>query len=113
VSENTNAPRVSSTASGKSVTIALVAENILFDQNQITVPAGSRVTINFDNRDAGVPHNIAVHKNQAASESVFIGNIITGPAKTTYDFTAPSKPGKYFFRCDVHPMMMYGDFVVQ
>lgn len=38
---------------------------------------------------------------------------MTGPATTTYTFTAPSTPGTYFFRCDVHPTVMTGQFIVQ
>jgi plastocyanin len=37
---------------------------------------------------------------------------VTGPTTTTYTFTAPSTPGSYFFRCDVHPTQMTGTFVV-
>jgi len=33
-------------------------------------------------------------------------------ATTTYTFTAPSTPGTYFFRCDVHPETMTGQFIV-
>ena len=41
------------------------------------------------------------------------GDTITGPATTTYTFTAPDEAGTYYFRCDVHPEQMNGDFVVQ
>ncbi len=41
-----------------------------------------------------------------------MGEIITGPAETTYTFTAPSEPGTYYFQCDVHPSMN-GDFIVE
>ena len=79
----------------------------------ITVKAGSQVTVNFNNMDVGVPHNLAVYTNSSASTSIFVGQIITGPATATYTFTAPSTPGTYFFRCDVHPANMIGQFIVQ
>jgi len=77
------------------------------------VPAGANVTVNFDNMDDGIPHNVAVYTNASAAEEIFVGETITGPAQTTYTFTAPDEPGTYFFRCDVHPQQMTGDFIVE
>jgi plastocyanin len=95
------------------VTIDLVAKNIAFDKSTITVPAGAKVTINFDNQDSGIPHNFSVYDSSAAKKAVFKGKIITGPKKITYTFTAPEKAGTFFFRCDVHPTIMTGTFIVQ
>ncbi len=78
----------------------------------ITVPAGASVTVNFDNQDSGIPHNFAAYTNSSATTPIFVGQVITGPATITYKFTAPSQPGNYFFRCDVHPTIMTGTFVV-
>lgn len=95
-----------------SVTINLVASGIAFNRNMISVPAGSQVTINFDNRDAGIPHNFALYADSTASAVIFKGDIITGPKMTTYYFTAPSRAGTYCFQCDVHPTLMSGQFIV-
>jgi plastocyanin len=100
------------TSSAKSVTIDLTAQNIAFDKSTITVPASATITVNFDNKDNGMPHNFSVYTDSSASTSIFVGKIITGPATTTYTFTAPTTPGNYFFRCDVHPTIMFGTFVV-
>ena len=62
--------------------------------------------------DAGVPHNFAVYTDATASTAIFTGAVVTGPTTTTYTFTAPSTPGSYFFRCDVHPTIMTGQFIV-
>ena len=102
----------STNQTGSTVTIGLVAKNIRFNVSSITVPAGSNVVINFDNQDNGVPHNFAVYTNSSATSTIFRGPIITGPNMTTYTFTAPITPGTYFFRCDVHPTQMYGQFIV-
>jgi plastocyanin len=98
---------------GKSVTMDLVAENIAFDKKTITVPAGTKVTVNFNNRDSGVPHNFAVYETAAAEKAIFIGQIVTGPARIKYTFDVPTKPGTYVFRCDVHPTQMTGQFIVE
>jgi plastocyanin len=83
----------------QNVTISLVASNFAFDQKTITAPAGAHITLNFQNNDAGVPHNVAVYDSTGAQ--VFKG----------YTFDAPDLSGKYKFSCDHHPSMT-GDFVV-
>ncbi len=90
-----------------------MAENIAFNKSTITVPAGANVTVYFDNQDSGVPHNFALYETAAAEKYIFVGETITEPAKVEYTFTAPSEPGTYFFRCDIHPTQMTGQFVVQ
>jgi plastocyanin len=112
-STTTPAADTSSSPSSDKVTINLAAKNIAFDMSKITVPAGAMVTINFDNKDEGIPHNFAVYKTQKAADQIFSGQIITGPKTITYTFKAPDTPGNYFFRCDVHPERMTGTFVVQ
>ncbi|HTY14932.1 MAG TPA: cupredoxin domain-containing protein [Methanoregulaceae archaeon] len=98
----------SAPGAGPGVTLPIAAKNVLFNVTSITVPAGATVTVYFDNQDAGIPHNFAVYTNQQATTKIFVGQIINGPGTTTYTFTAPSTPGSYWFRCDVHPTVMYG-----
>jgi len=109
-------PRVTTTqpraAGGRSVAVEIAAEHMVFDTDTITVPVGAEVTIAFENRDNGIPHNVSVYTDSSAAEEIFVGDIVTGPARATYVFTAPETPGTYFFRCDVHPSMN-GEFVVE
>ncbi len=97
----------------QNIAIGLIAKNIAFNTSTITVPAGANITVNFDNQDTYVPHNFAVYTDSSATKTIFQGKQITGPAKTSYTFTAPSQAGTYFFRCDVHPTQMTGQFIVQ
>jgi plastocyanin len=107
----TTPPVSSSTGVGQAVTINLVAQNMAFDQSTITVPAGAKVTMVFNNKD-NIPHNFALYTDSSAATVIFKGAVVS--AKTvTYQFTAPSTPGSYFFRCDVHPTTMTGTFKVQ
>ncbi len=104
----------SPTSNGQTVTINLTAQNITFDKNTITVPAGASVIVNFNNKDSGIPHNFSVYQNLSGGQTkpVFVGNVITGPATTTYSFTAPAAGNTYFFDCDIHPQIMTGAFIV-
>ena len=95
------------------VTVNLSAKNIAFSLVTIQVSAGAMVMVNFDNQDASTPHNFAVYTDSSATKSIFVGKVISGPSRTVYTFMAPSTPGTYFFRCDVHPTIMTGTFVVK
>jgi len=99
------------TPGGQTVTVDISALNYRFDKSNITVPAGANVTMVFDNKEA-VPHNVAIYTTPAATEVIFKGEIITGPKTITYNFTAPTTPGDYFFRCDIHPAVMTGTLTV-
>ncbi len=94
------------------VLIDLTARNTAFDQKTITVPAGAPVIIHFNNRDR-IPHNVSVYESEKASRVIYYGRIINGSQSVRYEFAAPAQPGIYFFRCDLHPREMTGDFVVR
>jgi hypothetical protein len=98
-------------APGETV-IQLRAQNILFDKRALTATANAPVVIQMDNADAGVLHNFALYTNQTATQRIFVGELVTGPAVITYRFDAPA-PGTYFFRCDVHPDTMTGSFTTR
>jgi plastocyanin len=92
-----------------------VAQNIAFDATCLAAPAGQAFTIEFDNQDPSVPHNIdllaADPSQDPSAPSLFAGDLVTGVATATYDVPALDA-GTYFFRCDVHPTQMVGTFVV-
>jgi plastocyanin len=94
------------------VVVGLVAKGIEFNSSKVTVPAGSNITLNFDNQDLNIPHNVAIYTDNFAKTTIFKGKVVTGPAKIAYNFSAPTTPGTYFFRCDIHPQMN-GQFIVQ
>src|SRR6188474_817048 len=60
-------------ATGQPITVNLVAQNSQFNPRTITASAGVEVTIVMDNRDAGVPHNVAFYTNRSASSAIFKG----------------------------------------
>jgi plastocyanin len=81
----------------------LIANAIAFDKTELQLPAGQETPLPFDNKDVGIPHNVAIYTEQGG-ESLFQGEIITGPAKVDYSVPALD-PGSYYFQCDVHPNM--------
>ena len=78
------------------------ALNVSYSTSQLAAPADAGFQIAFDNQDSGIPHNIEIVDSN--SQSVFKGEIITGPAKTVYNVPA-LKAGTYSFVCSVHPNM--------
>ena len=121
VSPPESSPTVPTTGVGRPVvTIDLVAKDMAFNMSEITVPAGAMVVVNFHNREApgssqvtGTAHNFAVYESPDALTPIYSGDIITGGQDAAYQFTAPGIPGTYYFRCDVHPEIMHGQFIVE
>ncbi|HEY0397413.1 MAG TPA: cupredoxin domain-containing protein [Acidimicrobiia bacterium] len=94
--------------------LAVKASDNKYDKDCLAVPANQAFTIDFDNQDRGIPHNVSIYdESQGDEKPLFKGEVIGegGPAKTTYK--VPAEPqGRYVFRCDPHPEFMVGDFVV-
>jgi len=90
---------------GPGVVIALSASDIAFDQTSFRVPAGEPFAIDFDNRDAGIQHNVQIFDNPDFGGSpLFEGDLVTGPDTAMYEVD-PLDPGTYYFNCVVHPQM--------
>jgi plastocyanin len=84
------------------------AQGTQFKDTCLVAAAGKDFSINFDNQDAGILHNIAIATDAAITNPLFRGETVTGVTTVTYDVTKQSGPldaGTYFFHCDVHPTM--------
>lgn len=81
------------------MTVEIAADNLAFDRDVLTVPAGAPFAIHFENREAP-PHNVSIHDTQP----LFTGEIFSGPGERTYQ-VPPLAAGEYVFLCDVHPEM--------
>ncbi|HET7027819.1 MAG TPA: cupredoxin domain-containing protein [Candidatus Limnocylindrales bacterium] len=101
----------SGSASG-AASLSLTAQNVAFDKKDLTAPAGQAFSLSFDNQDSGIPHNVAIYTDNTATNNLFRGDTVTGPTTTTY--AVPALPaGTYYFRCDVHPTIMFGTLTVK
>ncbi|TMK64711.1 MAG: hypothetical protein E6G52_06085, partial [Actinobacteria bacterium] len=86
---------------GPAVTISLTAKGIAFDKTTLSVPAGKPFAIAFDNQDAGIQHDVQIFDNESFTGTPLLnGEIVTGPAKVTYEAPALD-PGTYYFHCSV------------
>jgi plastocyanin len=96
---------------GGAGTTTVVASDLAFDTDTIQLPADTTTTLTLDNRDDGIPHNVAIYTDESLGESLFVGDLVTGPASADYEI--PAIPaGEYYFHCDVHPDMS-GTVVVE
>jgi plastocyanin len=104
-------------ASGAGTTIDVATppdQPLAFVPNQLTMPAGASVTVNYLN-DSNLPHNINFFNGpDASAPSLGATATVTGPgAPESVTITAPSEPGQYYFWCDVHATAMQGTYTVQ
>ena len=76
-----------------------------FDIDEIATFADEPFTIDFENQQPGVPHNIAIYETSAQEVEFFNGEIFNGPDSRIYEVGALSA-GEYFFVCSVHPPMI-------
>jgi plastocyanin len=83
---------------------SISAASLAFSTDSLTFPADTPVSLTFDNQEPGVPHNVSIYRDEAFTDPVLQGEVVTGPTTVTYD--VPALPAAtYPFRCDVHPTM--------
>jgi plastocyanin len=97
--------------SGNLVVVQISALNIKYEQTALTAPANTPFQISFENKDAGVPHNVTLHLGDTNGAELFKGEIFNGVATRVYDVPALDA-GTYAFVCSVHPTMI-GTLTVQ
>ena len=91
--------------SGNANVVVISAVDIKYEQDTLTAPAGTPFQIQFENKDAGVPHNVSLHTGGSTGAEIFKGTIFNGVETRTYDIAALDA-GAYAFVCSVHPTMI-------
>jgi plastocyanin len=100
---------------GEAVTVALVAPMGAatkgFEQDTLSAPSDQPFTIDFDNQDPGVQHNVVVASADPQKDpnaTTFVsGTPVTGPGQAA-DPVSPLPEGSYYFFCEFHPTTMDG-----
>jgi plastocyanin len=94
-------------------TVTVVAQGIAFTEGDcIQAAAGEAFKIEFDNRDEATQHNIEIFAGEEPTgDTVFSGDLVTGPDQATYDVPALDA-GTHAFNCVVHPTTMIGSIEV-
>ena len=89
------------------VTVAIVAEGVKYLAASVEAPADVPFAMTFENRDAGIPHNVAIHVGGpgCVGAELWKGAIFPGIATQTYNVPALAA-GSYVFVCTVHPNMI-------
>ena len=83
--------------------LTITARDLQFSTSSLAAPADDPFQIAFDNEESA-PHNVAIYRDAAATQQVFVPEPFSGPATVIYD--VPALPaGTYFCRCDLHPQM--------
>lgn len=98
-------------APAQATQLTLVASSVRFEQSSLTAPAGL-VTITFDNRDKGVPHNLHVFRgSDGLGAEIGSTEIQAGAARQNLEL-GNLAVGTYFYQCDVHPSQMMGTLTI-
>jgi mono/diheme cytochrome c family protein/plastocyanin len=95
-------PAPSASIPPNAVGFSIVAQNIAYDIQSLSVGANTPFTIDFKNQDPpGVPHNIEIR----AQDGTVLQEqpTIDGGQQTTYVYSG-LPPGTYTFICKVHPI---------
>jgi len=109
ISQAAPAPSGTSTCGkDKKVALDLTAQGTAFLETCL-VAAPGKFAINFDNKDAGVLHNVDVFDKQGG-KSLGATDPALGPKQETLDLDLRS--GSYYFQCDIHPTQMFGTLAV-
>ena len=91
------------------IALDLIAKGTAFDVSCLVAPSGTAFTINFDNQDAGLTHNLDVYDKQGGT-SLGATDLAPGVVQQTLKLTLDT--GTYYFQCDAHPTQMYGQLSV-
>ncbi len=108
----TGAAATTTTAGGGStdpIEIEVVAKDLAFDTDEITVTAGQEVTLVLDNQDLSADEGHNIHVRTTTND--YFTAIHTAPDTSEVVFTI-TEPGTYSFFCDTHSDVMIGTFTV-
>jgi plastocyanin len=87
------------------VVLTLVAADIAYQPASFSIAAGLPIVVEFDHRDAGVPHGLSLLAGPNLSQVIVAEDPVVGPVQRQYGIAA-LVAGRYRFSCVVHPNMV-------
>ena len=101
---------------GEEVTFDVSMGDNLFDPAELTVPAGTTVTVNLTNDGVAI-HNLRIagadNEYNSGDDAVSDPDLISAGETGTLEWTVPEEPGEYDFQCDFHVPGMVGTITVE
>ena len=92
------------TSEAPSGNVLISASGTVFEQASVDVPAGVAFKLDFDNKDADIPHDVDIHVGDRSGALVFGMDAFPGVALKTFDVPA-LEAGTYAFVCSIHVNM--------
>lgn len=80
--------------------LTVITHDISLDAGEYRLLAGTTWSLTLDNRDEGIPHNVAIYDGRRL---VWQSNIIVGVRKVRVTDIPALPAGTYEIRCEVHP----------
>jgi len=88
-----------------SAALSIIAKGIAWNKTQLFALPDVPLTLELDNQDNGIPHNIVFTQGaEPGGDRVAGTEIQNGPVKETLNF-GPLTAGDYYYYCEVHPNM--------
>lgn len=101
---------------GGDATLDVIMGDNTFDPKELTVTAGSSVTLNLTNEGAAI-HNLRIagadNEYDNHDDGVSDPEIVSAGETATVEWVAPDEAGTIDFRCDFHPTDMVGTITVE
>ncbi len=110
-------PKATKPPIGPCTECTITASGITFDKDKLELPAETDVTITFENKDTGVPHDFTLWESadaaSAGGDAGKLGSTGTVNGGTEKELKTKSPPpGTYYFNCTIHPPAMNGTLEV-
>lgn len=103
------------TCPAEGTALSIVGSDNKYDKDCMAVPASQDFTIDFDNQDGGIPHNVSLYdesRGEGNEKELYKGKVVGTGGREKVTYRVPALPeGRYVFRCDPHPEFMVGDFL--
>lgn len=97
-------------ADGGGTTVDITATDFAFDKTSFTVPAGEEINFALTN-DGSAPHTFTVYTDEEYTDPVDV-DVRTDAGASGSD-SGTFEAGEYYYRCEIHPTQMQGEFTAE